>query len=203
MLIPFSHIAHTGPMLAQIAFRAPDSLLDPRIPVALLGVLLLGWGARLYKMAIAAPGFVLGVGLVLHFTTGMTPTIALAAVVAGLAGAALLLKLERLAVSLTGAVLVGGLVYAVGPLVVTTPLPWFAPLIGAAVGMLLFPGVYRFALRVITPLLGAFCVAWAVGRPQDLLLIGGLAAVGSAFQLLRGGKGGRKREDKEDRDDED
>ena len=86
MLIPFSHIAHTGPMLAQIAFRAPDSLLDPRIPVALLGVLLLGWGARLYKMAIAAPGFVLGVGLVLHFTTGMTPTIALAAVVAGLAG---------------------------------------------------------------------------------------------------------------------
>ena len=47
----------------------------------------------------------------------------------GLLGGGLMLAIERLAVAITGAVLVGGLVFAVGPLVSAT-LPWFAPVIG-------------------------------------------------------------------------
>lgn len=185
-----------NPLLAAAPLQAPTSLLDPRIAVIAVGILLLGWGARLYRLAIAAPGFVLGVfaGLEVAPTASLLVQAGLALLL-GLVGAGLLLFLERLAVALTGAVLVGGLVYAVGPLFVAT-LPWFAPLVGAAVGLLLFPSLYRLALKIITPLLGALCVAWAFGRPHDLLLIGGLCALGAVFQLARG----QRSDDRKDED---
>lgn len=176
------------PSLAQGALQAPTSLLDPRLAVALLGVLLLGWGARLYRLAIAAPGFTVGVFAGLSVSAGAGLAVqAGVALALGLLGGGLMLALERLAVAITGAVLVGGLVFAVGPLVSAT-LPWFAPVVGGAVGLLLFPRLYRAALRLLTPLLGALCVAWAAGRPHDLLLIGGLTLVGAVFQLARAGK---------------
>ena len=169
-------------------------LADPRVPVAALGLLLIGWGARLYRVAIVAPGFVAGVFIGLQLASGAELTTRLiAGLTLGIIGGAILHFAERFAIAVTGALLIGGLANAIAPLVMGGPVPWYVPTAASLLGLLLFPSVYRALLKLITPLLGALCVAWALDRPQDVLLIGGLAAAGVIFQLVLGGT----RKDKE------
>ena len=160
-------------------------LEDPVFVMGVVGGALLVAGSRLYKLALIAPGMAAGLLLGLEITAGASPQIQLVAgLCLAIVGAGVLLLVERLAVSLGGAFLVGGLANAVTPMFLPGQDAWYVPVAGAVVGLLLFPRLFRSLLFLFTALGGALCIAWAAGRPQDLPLIGGLWLAGTVIQWL-------------------
>lgn len=181
---------------------APKSLLDAdawqkaaeATPLGLQGVAIVGGallcvaGAKLYRVAVFAPGALLGLVLAEQATRGMDEGLRigltlLAAVVGGL----LLSAIERVAIAATGGV-VGGWGAWVGWLTTQGHEPeWWVPALGAGLGLFLFPMLFRTSLKLATPLLGALAIAWGLGRPDSLLLVAGITGVGLAIQLGTGG----------------
>lgn len=177
------------PAISNAALDPTAFLSDPsgigRLVVGLAAVLLLVAGARLYRLAIVAPGVAAGVLAGLEVMASADPTTRLVAALAlGVIGGVLFHLVERLAVSAAGALLLAGLAHALSPLVLTGPEPWYVPVAAALVGVFLFPRLYRTLLPVITAVLGALGVAWAAQRPEDVVLIGGLSVFGLAVQLF-------------------
>jgi hypothetical protein len=178
------------------ALPSPDALLahalEPRTFAGLAGVALVLVGARVYRVAVMAPGFAAGVWAgTTWLPAGLDPLLRLgAALLLGLIGAGLCSWIEQLAVRSTGAILMGALTHAVAPQLWHGHIPMWVSPVGALVGAMLFPMVYRRLLPLITSLTGALCVAWALGRPQDLLWIAGLTLLGLILQLGTGGGAG-------------
>ncbi len=180
---------------------APDPLatllLDGRLPALLTGIVLCGWGAKLYRVVVLAPGILAGVYVgaiaqqVLHTTA--TTSLLVTLVLAGV-GALICHFVEGWAIRVAGAGFFAALTWLGWPLLQRGALPFWAPLVASVLGALLFPYVYRFLLRPITALVGAWSVAWALKQPDHHLLIGGLAVVGTAIQfwLDKGGGSGEK-----------
>ncbi len=164
---------------------------DARTVGAATGLVLLVAGARLYRVAVMAPGFVLGLWLAHDHLPAMAPGWRLGITVgAGMLGALLSSGIEQLAVRLAGALLVAGLTHAVLPLAWEGVPPWWAAPAAGFLGLALFPSVYRRLLPLITALLGALVIAWSLGRGADLLLILGVAAVGLVVQIILGRSSG-------------
>ncbi len=179
---------------------APDPLatlmLDGRLPALLTGIVLCGWGAKLYRVVVLAPGILAGVYvgaiaqqlLSYSVTTGLIVTLVLAGM-----GALVCHFVEGLAIRVAGAGFFGALAWLGWPLLHRGALPFWAPLVASVLGAIVFPYVYRFLLRPITALVGAWSVAWALKRPDSLWMIAGLAVTGTAIQLwLDRGGGGEK-----------
>jgi hypothetical protein len=159
-------------------------LEDPVAVVGVVGGALLVAGARLYRLALLTPGLVAGVLLGLQITDGASPEIRLiAALSLGIIGAGLIMLAERFAIAMGGAFLVGGLANTVTPLLLPGEDAWYVPVAGAVLGMMIFPTLFRKLLFILTSLGGAL-VAWAMGRPQDLFLVGGLWLAGTVIQWL-------------------
>lgn len=151
----------------------------------ILGGLLMIAGARLYPLAIMAPGLLLGLGLGLALPETIDPSIrAIAAVAVAGFGALVCRFVERAAVAAFGAVVTGGLVHAAWPLVMGDATPWWGAAAGAVVGLLLFPRAFKALLIPLTALLGAIALGFALGVQDNLLAIGGMAAAGTIGQLL-------------------
>ncbi|MBL8617190.1 MAG: hypothetical protein JNM72_16390 [Deltaproteobacteria bacterium] len=171
--------------LAKLKQGLPAELIDPRALAGLLGLLLLIAGSRFYRVAIIAPGFLAGVALADHFLSGLGGALPLIfALLLGAGGALACHVAERVAVRLVGAVIVSGVVHAVAPLLFQRETPWWWAPVAGAVGLLLFPRLYERLLPLIGAVLGAICVAWAAGKPQEVGLIGALAAGGLVVQLV-------------------
>ena len=161
-------------------------LLDGRLPALLVGIVLLGWGERLYGVLVVAPGVLAGVYLaawaqpLFHFapTTLLVVTVALAG-----AGAWLCHFVAAIAGRMAGAGLFAALAWFAAPLAQPGPVPWWVPVVGAALGALVFPSLYKIALRPLTALVGAWSIAWAVKAPGNPYLVLGLAAAGTALQF--------------------
>lgn len=174
--------------LAQLASDAPLAL---RVGIGALGAVVLLAGARLYRFALFGGAFALG---------------AVAAALALVYGAAWLPSLARpevvgLGAVLTGALLAGGVhlahrlgLLAVGGIVglaagagvgelLTGQAALFAPLVGALLGAAAMPWFFESLLRFVTPGVGAVCIAYALGQPDRLWLLGGLWALGVAVQV--------------------
>jgi hypothetical protein len=161
---------------------------DARWVVLVVGMVLVLFGSRFYKLLLITPGFVGGVLGAIHYSpTGDSVTRAVVALVAGIAGAATLVYVERLALAAVGAAVFGGLAIALAPLVLPQ-VEWPVLAAAAVVGAFVVPFVYRRSLRLITPVLGAIAVAWAVSRPDDPWLILGLSALGGVLQFTLTGK---------------
>ncbi len=172
--------------LSGLLARAQGTPLeDPVFVMGVVGGALLVAGSRLYKLALIAPGLAAGLLLGLEITAGAGPEIRMVAgLCLGIIGAGVMLLVERLAISLGGAFLVGGLANAITPLVLPGQDAWYVPVAGAVVGLLIFPKMFRSLLFLFTALGGALCIAWAIGRPQDLPIIGGLWLAGTVIQWL-------------------
>ncbi len=178
----------------------PDTLQDPlqmlpfglRGLAGLVGILLALAGARFYKLAVLAPGLLLGiaVGLLLPETLEAPLRAIIAVVVAGF-GAVVCRFVEQAAVRAFGAVVAGGLVYTAWPVVLDEPSPWWAAAAGAALGLLLFPRAFQALLKPLTALLGALALAFALGQEHNPFVIGGVALLGAVVQLGTGGKKGK------------
>ena len=168
----------------------------------LSGGLLLLAGGRLYKLAVVALGIAGGVAGALWIgeTAGLAGSVvAIAAVVLAVAGAVLCRMLERVAVAAIGVIATAGITQLAWPLVMDGQIaPWWGLLLGGAVGLLLFPSVFRSLIRWITALLGALMVAWSLGYQDNAYVVGGLLVLGCIVQAASGK--GRKKGKKKDQE---
>lgn len=166
---------------------------DPRVIIAVGGILLTVVGARIYRLAVLMPGLIGGaaVGLMLGQSLDPVAWIGLS-VGLGIVGMALCWFVERAAVSAAGAFVVGGLVHAVGPTVLGGDVAWYWPVAGAVLGLMLFPKLFKAALVFITATLGALAITWSLGASHHLPLLGGIALFGICVQSV-GSKRRKKR----------
>ena len=158
---------------------------DPRLWVGIIGVIMLVRGAQWYRLVIITPGLAIGAWLGVKLTAGSGDQMQILACVAlALIGAIGLHLVERLAIAVTGALVLGSLTETFAPTVLGTAAPWYIPAAGALVGLLVFPRIYSSLLPFITSGLGAMCLAWSMGKPRDLLLLGAFTAMGLVAQSL-------------------
>lgn len=190
--------------LPAVPDPAATLLTDGRLPALLTGIVLLGWGAKVYRLLVLAPGVLAGVylGAVLRgwlHLGGMEAVLLTVGLAVG--GALACHFVEGVAVVVGGAALFGALAWFGWPLVQPGPVPVYVPLVAVVVGGLAFPRLYQLLLRPITALVGAWSIAWAVGRPGTLWLVGGLALAGLALQYVldRPGRGTEGPAPKKDR----
>jgi hypothetical protein len=146
---------------------------------AVVGVLLLLLGRRLYWLFVGGIGFIAGLSL----ATGLThrepdATALLIGLAAGLLGVFLALVLQRLAVViagfLAGAWLGVEFVRAVGSAPAGTP--WLPALVGGVVGAVLAAALFDAVLVVLSSLVGAVLLSELLG--------GGLVTRALVFLLL-------------------
>lgn len=164
--------------------------LDPRTIVVVVGAALVVAGSRLYRLMILSPGLVGGVLLTHHYAPAGTDLLKLAITVGvGLIGALVMHLMEQTALRLVGAVLAVGIAIAVGPEAFGKAVPWFVNYAAAAVGAVGFPLIYKRALPLLTSLLGAMAIAWALGRETDLWLLGIVTVAGAMLQTFLAGRG--------------
>ena len=107
----------------------------------------------------------------------------------GFAGGLIMHIMEQTALRLLGVGLMIGLAIALAPEVFGRSVPWWLNYAAGAVGAVVFPILYQRALPLITSLLGALAIAWALGRETDLWMIGVLGFVGAVIQTFIAGRG--------------
>lgn len=180
-----------SPDLSGLAALAAESPMGLRILVGAVGGLLLIAGARVYKAGLFGSCFAAGaVGAAAALAFGATwvaalgrpEVIGLGALVSGVAVAGVAALAHRVALLAVGGV--AGIVVGagIGDLFGGAGLV-AGPAVGALLGALLFPWVFEWLLKLLTPAVGAVCVAWAAGRPDTLWLVVLLWAVGALVQV--------------------
>lgn len=152
-----------------------------------VGLLLLGFGRRLYWLFVGATGFAIGLTLAtraLNREPDLT-TLAIALVV-GLLGVVLALFLQRIAVAIAG--LLGGAWLGAGlwSAISAEParLPWLPALVGGVLGAALASTLFDGVLIVISSIVGAVLVAQYlhVSHGAQGAVIAVLAALGIVVQ---------------------
>ncbi len=163
--------------------------LDPRTACVIVGILLLFAGSRLYRLMLVGPGFVGGVLLAHHYAPAGTDLFKMGVIVgAGLVGAVVLHLMEQTAQRVVGVAIAVGVAMANAPEVFGGKPPWYLHYVAGAVGAVGFPIVYERVLPLLTALLGALALAWSIGREHDIWMIGILAFLGMAVQVIIAGR---------------
>lgn len=151
----------------------------------LAGLAILFFGRRLFWLFVAVVGFVVGFELASDFLAGQSEwLILLIALLVGLAGAAIAVFLQYLALGIAGFLAGGYLVLVLwraielgGP----QWLMWLVALVGAIIGSVLVVAMFDWALVILTSLVGAAMIAqlpaewpilWRSGLFVVLLLLG-------------------------------
>lgn len=157
---------------------------------AIIGLLLLLFGRRLFWFFVAAAGFVFGLFLAQEYLAVESPWLALAiALGAGLAGALLSFLLQKVAVAAagfaSGAYLGSLLANALG----FEYLAWIGLVIGGVLGAVVLLLVFEWALIVLSSLLGAALVSAPelTGEAAPLVFLGALVLgiIAQTLQLSR------------------
>lgn len=202
MDVPFS--LDTFTTLSPIARGGADLPMLFRVVIGLLGAVLLFRGAKTYMPALMLTAFTVGsmtsitsvwviVGLL-----GL-PLDHILMLLVGLAGgtgtcfmAWAMHRMALMTIGVTVGAVFGNALFAV---LYASP-PFWAPLAGAAIGLVLFPILFPFFLKIFTSAAGSVVVAWALGYPTNLIAVGGLWGLGMTAQFMFGppteGSGGAK-----------
>jgi hypothetical protein len=157
---------------------------------ALIGVVILFFGRRLFWLCVAAIGFAAGVELAPHLIHEPSPLLALTvALVLGFIGALLATFLQKIAIAVAGflaggklAVAISGAFYAAH-----TQDFWLTFLIGGIVGALLLLFLFDWALIFLSSVVGAHLIRAAIVLPATgnailfvvLVLIGVVVQAGA------------------------
>lgn len=181
----------TLPELRELIVLAEAAPATVRWAVGAVGMVLLFFGARLYRPGLLlgafAAGAIGGAGameLLAPWVPDLDLTdpraLAAGAFSTGLVGVGVAWVAHRLAL-----VVVGGLAGLLGSAVWVgaLALPWWTLLVGVGLGAVLLPWIYPHLLKVLTPAVGAMLVAWAAHRLDAPWLIALLWTVGAAFQI--------------------
>ncbi len=176
--------------------------LVERVPVLVpgaalvIGVLLLGWGATLWRFTTIVTGLGLGAWLGLQLGP-LTENVNVGLVAAGVLAVGVAVGfylIERLAFAGLGAVAMLAVLGVVWPLLYPGGEPGVLVELGAgALGLAIGAGLHRRAVQVTAAIAGASVIAWAFKQTGNILIVAPLALVGALFQfgVLRSGGGAK------------
>ena len=154
------------------AAALPDSWSPPQLsaPIvgAVVGVIILLFGRKLFWLCVAAVGFAAGVELAPHLVQEPTPLLALTfALILGFIGALLALFLQKVAIAIVGFLSGGKLALALAAAFVgtATDWDWITFIIGGILGAILLLMLFDWGLIFMSSIVGAYLILSAVKLP--------------------------------------
>src|SRR6266478_7235549 len=172
-------------MAAQLSF---DSM-HYSVPVvgALIGIVILFFGRKLFWLCVAAVGFLAGIELAPHLVTEPSPLLELAvALVLGVLGALLAFLLQKIAVAVVGFLAGGKLASAIAAafFVHYSQYSTIIFVVGGLIGAMLLLFLFDWALIVVSSFIGAHMIQNAIVLPSSgaTIVFLGLAIVGMVVQ---------------------
>jgi hypothetical protein len=172
-----------------MALQNPSVHFSVAVVGALIGVIVLFFGRKLFWLCVAAVGFAAGVEVAPHLVNEPSPLLALTvALVLGLIGALLALFLQKIAIAVLGFLAGGKLAGAIAAafLVQYAQYSTIIFLVGGVIGAILLLVLFDWALIVVSSLIGAHLIVFqgGIGLPrqgQTIVFIG-LAIIGILVQ---------------------
>jgi hypothetical protein len=156
---------------------------------ALIGVVILLFGRKLFWLCVAAVGFAAGVEIAPHVVHEPSPLMALIiALVLGLIGALLALFLQKIAIAVLGFLAGGKLAGAIAAAFLVHYAQYSAIIfvVGGIIGAILLLVLFDWALIIVSSLIGAHLIVYqgAIVLPQSgsLIVFIGLAVIGILVQ---------------------
>src|SRR4051812_18479823 len=154
---------------------------------AIIGLIILFFGRRLFWLCVAAIGFAAGVEVAPHLLHEPTPLLQLSiALVLGFVGALLATFLQKIAIAVAGFAAGGKLAVALaGAFAVSTAGSyWIIFIIGGVVGSILLLVLFDWALIFLSSIVGAYLIVSPFNLPPEghALLIVVLVVVGVLIQ---------------------
>jgi hypothetical protein len=161
---------------------------------ALIGIVILLFGRKLFWLCVAAVGFVAGVELAPHLVNEPSPLLQLTvAIVLGLIGALLALFLQKVAIAVFGFLAGGKLAGAIAAAFFVQYVQYSTVIfaVGGVIGAILLLTLFDWALIVVSSLIGAHLIQSAIVLPPSgsTIVFLGLAVIGvlvQAASLRRG-----------------
>src|SRR5436305_8628127 len=165
----------------------PPTHFSVAIVGALIGVIILLFGRKLFWLCVAAVGFAAGVEIAPHLVNEPSPLLALTvALVLGLIGALLALFLQKIAIAVLGFLAGGKLAGAIAAAFFVHYAQYSTVifLVGGVIGALLLLTLFDLALIVISSLIGAHLIQSAIVLPPagSTIVFLGLAVIGILVQ---------------------
>jgi Domain of unknown function (DUF4203) len=154
---------------------------------ALIGVVILLFGRKLFWLCVAAVGFAAGVEIAPHVVHEPSPLMALIiALVLGLIGALLALFLQKIAIAVLGFLAGGKLAGAIAAAFLVHYAQYSAIIfvVGGIIGAILLLVLFDWALIIVSSLIGAHLIQSAITLPASgaTILFIGLAVIGILVQ---------------------
>ena len=160
------------------------------IASAIIGVVILFFGRKLFWLCVAAVGFAAGVELAPQLISEPSPLLALTfALVLGLIGALLAMFLQKIAIAVFGFLAGGKLAVAIAAAFFVQNAPYYGVtfVIGGIVGAILLLVLFDWALIFLSAIVGAHLIQTAVILPATgnavlfvvLVVIGVLVQAGA------------------------
>src|SRR5437016_8265316 len=178
-----------------MAVQNPSMHFSVAIVGALIGIVILLFGRKLFWLCVAAVGFAAGVEIAPHLVHEPSPLLALTvALVLGLIGALLALFLQKIAIAVLGFLAGGKLAGAIAAafFVHYAQYSTIIFVIGGVVGAILLLALFDWALIVVSSLIGAHLIQSAIVLPASgsTIVFIGLAVLGILVQAasLRGSR---------------
>jgi hypothetical protein len=161
----------------------------PAIVGALIGVVILFFGRKLFWLCVAAVGFAAGVQIAPHVVHEPSSLVALIiALVLGLIGALLALFLQKVAIAVLGFLAGGKLAGAIAAAFLVHYAQYSAVIfvVGGIIGAILLLVLFDWALIIVSSLIGAHLIVYqsAITLPQSgsIIVFIGLAVIGILVQ---------------------
>ena len=137
---------------------------------ALIGIVILLFGRKLFWLCVAAVGFVAGVELAPHLVNEPSPLLQLTvAIVLGLIGALLALFLQKVAIAVFGFLAGGKLAGAIAAAFFVHYVQYSTVIfvVGGVIGAILLLTLFDWALIVVSSLIGAHLIQSAIVLPPS------------------------------------
>jgi Domain of unknown function (DUF4203) len=172
-------------MAAQNPF--PPTHFSVAIVGALIGVVILLFGRKLFWLCVAAVGFAAGVEIAPHLVNEPSPLLALTvALVLGLIGALLALFFQKIAIAILGFLAGGKLAGAIAAafLVQYAQYSTVIFVVGGVIGAILLLFLFDWALIVVSSLIGAHLIQSTMLLPPSgsTIVSIGLVVIGILVQ---------------------
>src|SRR5436305_12650501 len=166
-----------------MAVQDPSIHFSVAIVGALIGVVILFFGRKLFWLCVAAVGFAAGVEIAPHLVHEPSPLLALTvALVLGLVGALLALFLQKIAIAVLGFLAGGKLAGAIAAAFFVQYAQYSTVIFvaGGIIGAILLLALFDWALIVVSSFIGAYLIESAITLPPtgSTIVFVGLAIVG-------------------------
>jgi Domain of unknown function (DUF4203) len=170
-----------------MAVQNPSIHFSVAIVGALIGVVILFFGRKLFWLCVAAIGFAAGMEIAPHLVNEPSPLLALTvALVLGLIGALLALFLQKIAIAVLGFLAGGKLAGAIAAAFFVQYAQYSTVIfvVGGIIGAILLLVLFDWALIVVSSLIGAHLIQSTIALPPSgsTIVFIGLVVLGILVQ---------------------